>query len=100
MAQIRKRREAAEDKRQFVLDYLTKYGSIEVIDSQFHDRFFDKFGGRAQEKSDGSRVVYRAQRLLEEMVKDGTITRYRQSNEVQAVGLPPWMWIYKLKTTN
>lgn len=95
----RKRRPSAnaQAKRDFIFDYLKRFGSIEVIDAAFHDEFHELFGGRRVENKAGARPVYRAMRLLEEMTQEGLLERQRVNSDFKLPGVPQWMWVYEKK---
>lgn len=84
--------------RAFILAYIAEQGSTDATDQEFHERFFQRFGGKRQETVYGAQMVYKAQRWLAKMHRDGELNRRVFSiGEAPADGFPAWVYGYTIR---
>ncbi len=87
-------------KEEFVLEYLRdpKTPWVSVLDSDFHDAFYARFGGARTEKLWGAQSVAAAMRALSALHTRGYLRRARtglRGGEWQP-GFPKWVWEYAI----
>lgn len=86
----------ALETEEFVMEYLKTNHSTDIYDQQFHDDFHERFGGKRKEYMFGSSPVYKAQRVLTRIHKQGKIDRFRISLSGQESGFRNWVYSYTL----
>jgi len=85
------------EQTEFIIEYLKRNGYTDVTDEKFHDEFHLKFGGKRKWHFFGASPVYKAQRLLTKMWKDGILDRGILSLSEHEQGFPNWVYGYSLK---
>ncbi len=60
-----------DKKRQWVIDYLLSNMEASALNTDFHEQFFQQFGGARTEKYWGAQPVASAQSILAELAKTG-----------------------------
>ena len=82
----------------FVIEYLESHHGTDACDAEFHAEFHERFGGKFEHKNFGAQPVFKAQRLLARMAKNGILERvivgmsYAQAEP----GFPRWVYVYYL----
>lgn len=86
-----------EDVRNFILSYLTENPCTDATDQEFHEEFYQRFGGKRQATFYGAQVVYKAQRWLRRMSEEKLLERKRFGIvDAPADGFPKWVYVYSL----
>lgn len=80
----------------WILKYIKKYGPVSILDIEFHDKFYEEFGGRRKFYMWGASPVYRATRTLKTMYDSNILDRGRIGIPTQP-GFPKWVYCYYLK---
>lgn len=86
-----------EQIRNFIIEYIKENGAADVLDADFQDEFYTRFGGTRKEYAIGSQPVAKAQRWLYKMYQEGTLERgiIPLSSSAQP-GFPNWVYGYTL----
>lgn len=83
--------------RRFILDWLAARHEINAMQDEFHATFTQKFGGRSVATPWGGSRNMIAKRILEDMRKNGTLTRCRvRLGDSWKPGQPRWVYAYNL----
>ena len=86
------------DIRDFITAYLSTHPITDATDQEFHEQFYQRYGGKRQETFYGAQMVYKAQLWLKRMYDEKTLRRKRFSlGEVGADGFPKWVYTYSLR---
>ena len=85
---------SVQKQKEFIIEYLGKNPGTNVSDSIFHEEFFERFGGKRKETFFGAMPVYKAQRLLSTMYKNGEISRGIVNFPERWYGQPSWVYDY------
>ena len=85
-----------ECQEQFIIEYLLEHLKADACDTDFHDQYHDKFGGKQKLCFYGASPVYKAQRLLSSMYKRGLLVRKRVSIFGLQIDMPNWVYVYEL----
>lgn len=99
---IKNKIESKFEKRQWILGWLDRHFHADATNGDFHDEYFEKFGGRRKETDWGTQPVYEAQRLLKELFDEGLLERDRVNlSSYKHPVYPRWVWVYsKHKISN
>lgn len=87
-----------ESREKFVIDYLKVHHTADALNAEFHDLFYERFGGKRKLPYYGAQLVYKAQRLLASMERQGILDRIRQPLPEHLSGFPNWVYVYGIKT--
>lgn len=90
-----------KQQREFILAYLREHLSADACDTEFHDEFYRRFGGKRRNVNYGARMVYKAMTCLREMHRDGLLSRAVIPLDYTDLpdGFPKWVYSYALKGT-
>ena len=84
--------------QKFIIEYLRENCGTDALDTEFHDEFYRRFGGNRKQCVIGAQTVYKAQRWLLKMHKDGFLDRGVISLSTNAqMGFPSWVYTYWLR---
>lgn len=85
------------NKEIFIINYLKKHVTVDACNENFHDEFFNQFGGKRKQTFFGAQPIYKAMRLLSKMYKENKIDRTIISLPDHLSGFPNWIYVYSLK---
>ncbi len=85
------------EKQDFILNYLKKYGSVNILDKFFVDNYIAKFKVKYTVQYFGANTCRDLGRVLSEMYKCNLLTRFRIGMDEAAPGFPNWIYVYRLK---
>lgn len=88
---------AMKDQEQWIIEWLQLHTEASAVNEQFHEEFFQKFGGARSEKMWGAQPVHKAQRLLANLYNEGRVVRRRVSLGDLGLGFPNSVLVYSLK---
>lgn len=86
-----------EKEKKFVVDYLKINKTADVCNMDFHEKFYQKFGGKRKETWYGAQPVFKAMFVLKELYNVGILMRSRIRLSRIGIGFPKWCYTYELK---
>lgn len=90
---------ARRDQEKFVIEYLKTNYTTDIYDQNFHEQFYQRFGGKRTIYPFGSCPVHKAQRLLTRMYRFGMLDRDRVPLSGHEPGFRNWVYGYTLPHT-
>jgi hypothetical protein len=87
------------EQEQWIIDWLNgrPHEKIDACDEEFHEAFHQRFGGARAQTYFGAQRVYKAQRLLAQMYRDGKLKRFVDGLSGMGDGWPRWVYVYELE---
>jgi hypothetical protein len=83
---------------EFIREYLEKNTSADVLNTDFHDQFSERFGGSRIPKYWGAMPNKKAMRYLKKLYNQGVLSRGIVSIPEHEIGMPNWVYSYFLKS--
>jgi len=83
---------------EFIVAYLKQHGYTDVTDSDFHDEFTAKFGGKRKNYVYGACPNQVAMRWLKRLYDQRALSRGRISLCEHEKGFPNWVYGYSIRT--
>jgi len=79
----------------FVFAYIRKNGNTSALDEQFHEEFFNRFGGARTKTNYGAQPSKQAMKMLANLYNQGVLERSRIGLGVNwEPGFPRWVYAY------
>ena len=87
-----------QDQEDFVILYLdtAQAGAVDILTQDFHEEFYQRFGGKREIYFFGSCPVQKAQRLLADMAKRDLLDKWIIGLQGHESGFPKWVYSYTL----
>lgn len=82
--------------QKFILEWLKTHKGTDCLDSEFHDKFHQQFGGKRKEYLWGASPVVASMKALATMYRCGILSRGIVSI-TGGIGFPKWVYVYSLK---
>lgn len=80
----------------FILEYLASNKSVDACSVNFHEEYFEKFGGTTKITAHGVLYVSKAMRKLQDMYKIGQLSRCVVIYDFKVEKNPSWGYSYWL----
>ena len=86
------------DIQEFIISYLTTDVEVSCVNTDFHDAFWEAFGGKRSLKLWGAQPVHKAMTALKSLCDQGILERKLIPLGLNwQPGFPHWAYCYSLK---
>lgn len=83
-------------KQKFILEYLKKEHTANVLDAGFHQKWWDEFRGARHIYAFGSSPCPNAMTWLKKLYDQNILNRGRVGMHGMETGFPKWVYVYTL----